>query len=223
MTVIPQQEPPAGCPADFDCQAPLGSLGAWLRPAFESFARHTGYLKPEPSRVALYRQRLGGDARERPGIVGISWKSANKELGIHKSSALRDWLGVLQVAGVRFVDLQYGDTAAERAAVEDEAGTRIEHLPELDLYQDLDGLAALCAACDLVITASNVTAHVAGALGRPVWLLVPLANGKLWYWFSDRTDSPWYPAMRIYTQSTRGEWRGVFETVARELVALARK
>ena len=74
-----------------------------------------------------------------------------------------------------------------------------------------------------MITASNVTAHVAGALGRPVWLLVPLANGKLWYWFTDRADSPWYPSMRIRTQSARSEWGPVFETIARELDDLVRE
>jgi len=152
-------------------------------------------------------------------LVGISWKSANKELGALKSHSLRDWLGILRVAQARFVDLQYGETASEREVVERQAGTRIEHLPDLDLYNDLEGLAALCAACDLVITASNVTAHVAGALGRPVWLLVPKTNGRHWYWFSGRTGSPWYPSLRIFTQQAAGDWSGVLDEVAQELAA----
>lgn len=155
-------------------------------------------------------------------LVGISWKSANRELGLLKSLALRDWSGILSVPGARFVDLQYGDTAAERGEAERQSGARIEHLPDLDLYRDLEGLAALCAACDLVITASNVTAHVAGALGRPVWLLAPRANGRHWYWFAGRADSPWYPSMRIYTQDAAGNWSGVLDAVAGELAGFIR-
>ena len=125
---------------------------------------------------------------------------------------------MLQVPGARFVDLQYGDTGHERAALP--SGSRIEHLPDLDLFHDLEGLAALCAACDLVITASNVTAHVAGALGRPVWLVAPTGNGRIWYWFADRRDSPWYPSMRVFSQHAPGDWTGVLGDVARELRAL---
>ena len=77
----------------------------------------------------------------------------------------------------------------------------------------------MCAACNLVITVSNVTAHVAGALGRPVWQLLPRGNGRLGYWFMGRGDSPWYPSMRIFTQPAPGYWSEVFEEVAKELAA----
>ena len=222
LTVVPRREPPALKLADYDCHAPLASLGRWLRPSFDSFPRHGGYLRPDPSLAEAYRSRLLANSRGATSIVGISWKSANREFGRHKSTELRDWLGVLQAPRLRCVDLQYGDTASERGLVEQQAGRRLVHLPDLDLYHDLEGLAAVCAACDLVITVSNVTAHVAGALGRPVWLLVPKANGKLWYWFSERTDSPWYPSMRIFTQQSLGNWGQVFEEVEKELAAFVR-
>jgi len=80
----------------------------------------------------------------------------------------------------------------------------------------------LCAACDLVITVSNVTAHVAGALGRPVWQLLPKGNGRLGYWFTGRSDSPWYPSMRIFTQQAPGDWGPVFEEVKKELAAFVK-
>ncbi|MBI3043301.1 MAG: tetratricopeptide repeat protein [Betaproteobacteria bacterium] len=217
VSVIPRRDPAAASLADYDCQAPLGSLGRWLRRSFDDFPRHRGYLTPDPSRAQAYRKRLLGDQAVR--LVGISWKSANREFGTLKSHSLHDWLGMLRVPRVRFVDLQYGETASEREEVERMAGTRIEHLPDVDLYHDLEGLAALCAACDLVITVSNVTAHVAGALGRPAWVLVPRINGRHWYWFSGRRDSPWYPSMRIFTQQTPGSWREVLDEVAHELAA----
>jgi tetratricopeptide (TPR) repeat protein len=215
IAVIPQRDPPAD-PRAYDCQAPLGSLGRWLRPSFESFPRHEGYLKPDARRAEAYRARFPGDAAIR--VVGVSWKSANQEFGSSKSQSLPDWQEVLRVPHAHFVDLQYGDTESEREEVERRTGARIDHLPDLDLYDDLEGLAALCAACDLVITASNVTAHMAGALGRPVWLMVPKGGGRLWYWFSGRSDSPWYPSMRIFEQAAAGSWREVLNDVARELV-----
>jgi tetratricopeptide (TPR) repeat protein len=220
LAVIPQRDPPAD-PRDFDCQAPLGSLGRWLRTTFESFPRHRGYLKADMKRAEAYRARLRGDTGVR--LVGIAWKSANQELGAKKSQSLLDWGQVLKVPDVRFVDLQYGDTARERAEVERQTGARIDHLPDLDLHGDIEGLAALCAACDLVITASNVTAHVAGALDRPVWLMAPQGGGRLWYWFAGRTDSPWYPSMRIFEQQVQGSWRETLDAVARELAALVTK
>jgi tetratricopeptide (TPR) repeat protein len=216
VVLVPHKTPPAASAGDHDCQAPLGSLGRWLRPSFESFPRRS-FLQADPQRRDEYRQRLGGER----AVVGISWKSANREFGSYKSTGLRNWLPILQVPHLRFVDLQYGDTAAERKEAEQYAGTRIEHLPDLDLYSDLDGLAALCAACDLVVTTSNVTAHVAGALGRPVWQMVPYGNGRLWYWFSNRGDSPWYPGMRLFEQTAPGRWRETLSVVARELVVFA--
>jgi tetratricopeptide (TPR) repeat protein len=217
ITVIPRLQPPGVGAADFDCQAPLGSLGRWLRPSFESFPAHRGYLKADPSRAGAYRARLRSAARPTDRVVGVSWRSSNREFGSFKSQSLDDWLSALQVPHARFVDLQYGNTESERDRAERRSGTRIEHLPELDLFHDLEGLAALCAACDLVITASNVTAHVAGALGRPVWLIAPRGYGRLWYWFAGRRDSPWYPSMRIFSQPAPGDWRGVLDEVARAL------
>jgi tetratricopeptide (TPR) repeat protein len=220
LAVNPQRDPPAD-PRAFDCQSPLGSLGQWLRPTLESFPRHRGYLRPDSARADAYRARLKPDATIR--LIGIAWKSANPEFGAAKSQSLLDWAGILGVPRARFVDLQYGDTAGERERAERQTGVRIEHLPDLDLHDDLEGLAALCAACDLVITASNVTVHVAGALGRPVWLMVPKGNGRLWYWFSGRADSPWYPSVRIFGQVVRGNWEETLDAVAKELAAFVAK
>jgi ADP-heptose:LPS heptosyltransferase len=219
FSVVPQQRSPTANPDTYDRQAPLASLGRRLRPSFESFPRRA-FLKPDPPRVDEYRRRLAGG---QAAVVGVAWRSANREFGSFKSTDLGDWLEILKVPHTRFVDLQYGDTASERESLERETGARIEHLPDLDLTEDLDGLAALCAACDLVVTVSNVTAHVAGAVGRPVWLIAPKGNGRFWYWFRNRSDSPWYPAMRIFDQVLAGSWRETLNAVARELAAFVRE
>jgi ADP-heptose:LPS heptosyltransferase len=93
----------------------------------------------------------------------------------------------------------------------------------VDPTSDLDGLAALIASLDLVITVSNTTAHLAGALGIPVWTLVPRGAGALWYWFDPSPPwqvAPWYPAMRLYPQSVPGAWEPVIDRVAADLTAV---
>lgn len=221
VKVVARANPAAVDSAAFDCQAPLASLGRWRRPSFESFPRHGGYLKADAERAGRFSAglRQAGTA----AVVGISWSSANREIGAEKSTALTEWAAVLRVPRVRFVDLQYGDTARAREELRESHGLEITHLDDVDLYNDLEGVAALCAACDLVITVSNVTAHMAGALGRPVWLLAPASQGKIWYWFAGRSDSPWYPTMRIFHQPGAGSWRETLDAVARELAAFVER
>ena len=220
VTVVPAFDPPAADPADHDHQSALGSLGRFLRRSSESFPRQPGFLRAEPARVRSYRDRLQKEAGKGTRVIGISWHSTNLEVGRLKSVPLGEWGSVLRVPGASFVDLQYGDTAAERALAGGRAAARIHHLPELDLYRDLDGVAALCAACDLVITVSNVTAHIAGALGVPTWLILPQANGRFWYWPAGRVATPWYPGVRIFTRGETGGWRETMETVAGALAEL---
>jgi len=220
VRVVARVNPAAVDPAAFDCQAPLAGLGRWLRTSFDAFPRHGGYLKADAERVNQFSARL---RRSDPNmVIGISWSSANREIGADKSSALAELGAVLRVPGMRFVDLQYGDTGSAREALRQRHGLEITHLDDVDLFNDLEGLVALCAACDLVITVSNVTAHMAGALGKPVWLLAPASQGKIWYWFSGRNDSPWYPTMRIFTQPAPGNWGQVFDAVKKELTAFVR-
>lgn len=220
VAVVARADPASLDPRTFDSQCPLASLGRWLRPSFDAFPRRRAYLLADRERAGQYAARLRRG--EADTLVGISWSSANRETGTSKTCALADWADLLGVPGARFVDLQYGDTQDARDDLRRRHGIAISHLDDLDLTHDLDGLAALCAACDLVITVSNVTAHVAGALGRPVWLLAPAAKGRIWYWFHGRRDSPWYPSMRIFTQPTPGDWSGVLDTVANKLVAFVR-
>lgn len=199
-------------------QIPVGGLGALLRRSEVDFPRHTGYWRADPDRVRDYRSRLGGGGSgQARRIVAVSWISKNEEFGAHKSAALVNWRAILTRPDCVFVNVQYGDTTAERAQAAAELGAALAEIPELDLFNDLDGLAALLAACDLVVTVSNTTAHIAGALGVPVWVLAPTGAGKLWYWFFNRTETPWYPSARIFRQTTAGSWREPLAAVAAAL------
>lgn len=194
-------------------QIPVASLGPKFRPAEACFPPHGGYLKPDARRREALRQHFSVDGKL---VVAISWLSRNDELGSGKSAPLTAWRPILATPKVRFVTAQYGDTTRERQI----AGTEIVDA-SVDLFNDLDGTAALLAACDLVITVSNTTAHLAGALGVPVWVLAPSGVGKLWYWFTGRTDTPWYPSARLYRQQIAGAWDAPIAEIARDLAGLA--
>ncbi|MBP2303071.1 tetratricopeptide repeat protein [Azospirillum picis] len=218
VEVVPRREPPhpPAWPDDLGAQCALGNLGRWLRPDFGAFPRRSHYLNADPHRTsalrARYRAMAGGNR-----LVGISWHSANPLHRDFKSAPLILWAPVLRLPGITFVDLQYGDRSAELEAVRRDQGVPIIHDDSIDPLSDLDGFAAQVAALDLVISISNTTVHVAGALGVPVWTLLARQTGFLWCWFTGREDSPWYPSMRLYRQGRVGDWGPVFERVCRDL------
>jgi tetratricopeptide (TPR) repeat protein len=182
----------------------LGSIGRHLRPNADAFVkREQGYLVADPVRVAALRQRLASDGCK---VVGLSWRSQSPKYEKVKSAPLLEFEPLLRLPGCRFVDLQYGDTREERELVERELGVRVEHIDEIDNTRDIDAVAALMQACDLVASVSNTPAHMAGAIGRPMWVFIPFGRARLWYWFRDRADSPWYPGARVRRQHDGQSW-----------------
>ncbi|MBX7199585.1 MAG: tetratricopeptide repeat protein [Rhodospirillaceae bacterium] len=220
VTVCPHTAPPHPALAAFtDGRLCLSDAAAWFRKDFSDFPAHPGYLKPDVRRRADLRAKYrDGRLSPRP-LIGISWQRADGTLlSPAKSLPLAQWGPILHVAGCTFVNLQYGNTAAEIDAVSRTAGVRIVSDPAVDPLIDLDAFAAQVAAMDLVISTSSATAHMAGALGVPVWTLLPVGVGALWHWFLDREDSPWYPSMRLIRQSTRGAWDPVLDAASAGLV-----
>jgi Flp pilus assembly protein TadD len=216
VRVIPRQSPPADelQGLGIAAQCPAGSLGQYFRSSGDAFPGRPRYLSPDAERVADMRRRIAGDGAA--PLVGVSWLSRNPEIGRLKSTVLEDWSALLKMPGVRFVDLQYGDTAAERAK---ESNGRLIHIDDLDLTADLDGVAALIAACNVVLTVSNTVAHLAGALGVSTWVLVPAAAGKLWYWGNAVQTSPWYPSVRIIRPPQSGGVTAHPSALANQLAA----
>ena len=201
-----------------DAHLPIGSLPRFLRPGWDAFPRYEqGYLAADPDLTQKLRARLSPDGRK---IVGLSWISKNSRVGKSKSAELKDFESLLRSPDFRFVDLQYSDTRAEREAVEAAFGVRVERLEDIDNMNDLDGFAALVSACDAVVTVSNTTAHMAGALGRPVWVMPPHGRGRFWYWFEEREDSPWYPHARIRRQRNGQPWAELIAPIGDEIRAL---
>lgn len=200
-----------------DAQVPVASLAPRLRPDWQAFRPVTqGFLRADPGRVAELRSRLAGDGRR---VIGLSWQSINRVIGAAKSAELRDFAAVLRMPRCRFVDLQYGETSVERTAMADELGIRIDRLEEIDARDDIDALAALMSACDVVLSVSNTNAHLAAALGRPTWVLLPVGAARLWYWFRDRDDSPWYPRVRLMRRVRGQAWADLVARAVPEIEA----
>ena len=138
-------------------------------------------------------------------LMGISWMSANKKIGDEKTIPLYEFTEL--IADRHVVSLQYGNVQNEISEINSKQKCNIMHDQDLDYYDDLNGLAALVSICDVVITCSNVTAHIAGRLGVKTYLITPKNFGNIWYWNSDSESfSKWYPSVQIFRQTTDGVW-----------------
>src|SRR5262249_38079647 len=124
-------------PAEMDTQISVASLGQYLRPSFESFPRHSGYLKADPVRTAALRARYQAVA---PGnlIVGLSWRSASGRAGEQKTADPSLWTDVLNVPGVTFINLQYGNCAADLAKIKERLGVTVINDLEIDSLKNMD-------------------------------------------------------------------------------------
>ena len=204
--------------ADYTAQAPVGDLGGILGLDAEMLAaRQTSFLRVDEARREALRKAPGFP--ERGPVVGLSWKSSNKKFGAEKSLRLSDLAPILSVPGVSFVNLQYGEVAAEIAEAREAFGISVHEVQGLDVFNDIDGLLALIDACDVVVTTSNVTAHLAGSIGKKAVVLVPAGKGCLWYWQGGSNDL-WYPSLTRLAQQRVGDWGGAIAAAARHLTEL---
>ncbi|WP_370152705.1 tetratricopeptide repeat protein [Ferrovibrio sp.] len=208
--------------AQADVQIGVGELGAVLRPTLDEFPPARPFLQADPGLVEAFRERYRAHGRRH--IVGLSWRSKNPYIGQYKSIPLLNWAPVLQQPDVLFVDLQYGDTAEDREKVRAELGVEILHDDSVDSIKDIDRYAAQVAAMDLVIGSSNTGVHVAGALGKEVWVLLAAGLSRQWYWFLDRGDSPWYAHARLFRQplGRADDWDATVGEVAAALQSWCR-
>jgi tetratricopeptide (TPR) repeat protein len=195
-----------------DYVVPFGSALPHLRKTVESFPGNA-FLTPDPDRVAAMRAALPQDGRLR---VGLCWRSMMINAQRQKYfSAIDAWAPLLNLPGVTFVNLQYGDAADEIARARALFGITIHQIDGLDLKNDLEGAAALSAGCDLVLSAPTAAAALAGAVGTEVWFLTA---GPVWPQLG--TDHyPWYRASRIFSPAVFGDWETLMPGVAAELAA----
>jgi tetratricopeptide (TPR) repeat protein len=205
----------------FDFHTPLLSVPLALRTDMDGIPRSVPYLKVDSSSLRVWKEKLA----VLPGFrVGLNWHG-NPEAEKHsvlqaRSFPLSAAAALADLPGVSLVSLQKGAGAEQLAQVE--FGGAVAQLTDpqrLGPDEIADETAAIMGSLDLVVTADTALAHLAGALGVRVWVV--LQSVPDWRWFIDREDSPWYPTMRLFRQRSRGDWREVLDRVAAELAALA--
>jgi len=205
--VAPTDPPPA-----FEVWCLLMSLPRLMGTTLQSIPAAVPYLMPDPQLVHAWRERLKSEpAGLKAGLVWAGGPHNKNDRARSLSLAALAPLG--EVAGVRSYSLQKGP-ASEQARTPPEGMKLIDWSCELSDFADT---AALIANLDLVISVDTAVAHLAGALGKPVWLLIPLSPD--FRWLLNRDDSPWYPGMRLFRQPVRGDWASVINRVTRALQA----
>lgn len=197
-------------------QTGLASLPLYFRRSLKDFPPGRAWgLRPDPVQIKAWRARLDAAG---PGLkIGFSWRSRQvhgKDNHLY-SQSLDDWREVFRAPGTAFVSLQYDPSEAELDAARAAAGPDVKILsfPELDLTNDLDGAAALTAACDMVLSAASTVAVMGGAVGRPTWILTTPAD-----WRRHGTEGyPWLPTSTCFVRSWRQGWSRTLADVAARL------
>ncbi|MBF0146057.1 MAG: glycosyltransferase family protein [Magnetococcales bacterium] len=207
--------PGGAAPPACVAQIPLMSLPHLLGRHWTFLPVELPYLTPAPEDVARFGKLL---ARVEGFKIGIAWRGSPD----HKNDGNRSmdpewWQTLREIPGCRFIGIQKGAREGDR-----------DRLTGWDRFEDWSGLltdfadtAALMVHLDLVLAVDTSVIHLAGALGRPSWLLLPWIPD--WRWLLDRSDSPWYPGMRLFRQKTRGDWGGVMEEVKKGLESMLKK
>jgi tetratricopeptide (TPR) repeat protein len=194
----------------FDVHLPLMSLPRVFRTDLDSIPAQVPYLAVDPAAVAQWRQRLGNGAALK---VGVAWSgNPNHKNDRHRSIAAAVLLTELLMPGVQLYSVQKSARPADRSSLISLSHIVTDLAPR---FGDLGDTAAALMALDLVITVDTSVAHLAGALGRPVWTLLPFTPD--WRWLLEREDSPWYPTMRLYRQQRFDDWDDVFERLRADL------
>jgi hypothetical protein len=178
----------------------------------ETLPKQTPYLFADPYLVKKWRSSIGSGGVK----IGICWQGSRSKGDFGRSFPLSHFNIFSQIPGIRLISLHKGD--GESQLLDLPQGMTVETLgDEFDSGPDalLDS-AAVMKCCDLIITSDTAVAHLAGALGVDTWLALRLVPD--WRWLLDRTDSPWYPTMRLFRQQTEGDWESVFSEMKKELL-----
>jgi tetratricopeptide (TPR) repeat protein len=196
-------------PPPFDLHCPLMSLPLAFETRLETVPAKTPYLFASPERVNAWRERLPKSPMRR---IGIGW-AGNPEFQADRprSIGLQPFLPLFSIPGFQFISLQKDLRAGDEDLLR--KYPQVLHLG--DQLGDFSDTAAIMSLIDLVISSDTAPVHLAGALGRPVWIV--LQKQPDWRWMFDREDNPWYPSARLFRQSTEGDWVGVVGQVAAAL------
>lgn len=198
-------------PPPFDLHCEMMSLPMAMGLTLADLPGPMPYLSADSARIALWRQRLAGLRRP---LVALVWAGRPTHFNDANRSLSLKQLAPLAHHGVTFLSIQKGPAALE--AAEPPPGMSLVSLS--DEIHDFEDTAAILTLADLLVSVDSSPVHLAGAMGRPVWVVLPFVPD--WRWLLERTDTPWYPGMRLFRQPSRGDWAGVMAAISAELAQL---
>ncbi len=184
-----------------DFRISMSELPRFYRHNEDDFPKRNCYLKVDPVLMESWQnklQQLEGNVN-----IGISWHGGvDKRASEARSIPLKFWKNIFQLENINFINLQYGDHADEIETFHQQGNGLLHCFEGLDPLTDIDGFCALIKVLDLVISIDNSTVHLGGAVGTPVWALLPFFSD--WRWLHDRKDSVWYPSVKLYRSGKTG-------------------
>jgi hypothetical protein len=208
---------------EFDIECPLLSLPLAFKTELASIPSTIPYLAADPEKSLAWKNRLGEKNKLRVGLVwsgGIRAERSHAWVFNSRRNIRLAALASLRHAQVEFYSLQKGQPGEAELADVKRNGWDGPDVVDLTAHlHDFSDTAAFMANLDLVVTVDTAAAHLAGALGKPVWILNRFDS--CWRWLTGRTDSPWYPTAKLYRQDAAGDWDGVVARVRADLSALA--
>ena len=205
---------------NFDKKIPLGSIAQFFRRSLSDFKNTiTSYLKIDPLRIDQLKKNIQFKNKIK---IGISWRTNSKDNGNLRSIDFEKFISIFDDQEISIINLQYGDVS-EEVKLFNKLHRRSEFINDtnIDNFHDVDGLACLIDICDVVITIDNVTNHLAGALGKETWVLLPIYSD--FRWFENSAECLWYPNTKIFRQESVESWDSVIDNIKKTLQEFMKK
>ena len=200
---------------DFDNHLSIADLGKFLRYEKKQFDNVVfPYIDVDESISEKIKNILFDKNKL---LIGISWTS-KAEMGQDKSIDHESFIPILKLQNTSFIDLEYKNSEEDKKNIYKKSGKKIHRINEIDYYNNILGVSSIISACDLIITCSNVNAHISGALGKKTFLLLPLGKGRLLNWSSEKNHSLWYPSVKIFQQTKPGDWFDPIKKIEEEIL-----
>ena len=188
----------------FDEHLPLVGLGKLFRSEIDDFNKNkSSYLIDNSKLTGKFKSKVITKRIK----CGLSWQSVNKDIGLNKSINIKELESIFDSQKFKFINLQHGEISDDINFVKKNFKTDIKQFHDVNLFDDIESVASIIQSCDIIITCSNSTAHLAGALGKDTYLLIPFNIGKLWYWTDISGKSYWYPTIHIFKQLRANSWK----------------
>lgn len=194
-----------------------GDLAYVMGEDYRNLPGREGFLIPHPDLLRKLRKKYQAHF---PGklLVGISWRSGNRDSAATRSLELENWLPILKNSNCGFVSLQYGDVTRDIEDMKNEFGIDVLLDPTIEPMGNMDPFTAQVAAMDIIVSVDNSTIHYAAGLGKPVWAMLPINCD--WRWLTEGDRSIWYDSLRLLRQRKGDSWEQMVENVGRMLAGV---